>query len=50
MYGNVGLNDFNVATANPVNLITDLQASTEPPVLNVDETIANIEERNMNAN
>jgi hypothetical protein len=50
MYSNVGINDFNTATANLVNLVTDLQTTTETPVLDVDETIANIEERNLNAN
>lgn len=46
MYGNVGLNDFNVATTNLVNLITDLRSPIEPPVLDVNETVASIEERN----
>lgn len=50
MYSNVGINDFNTATANLVNLVTDLQTTTETPVLDVDETIANIEERNSNTN
>lgn len=50
MYGKVGLNDFNVATTNLVNLITDLRTPPETPVLNVDETVANIEERNQSTN
>jgi hypothetical protein len=50
MYSNVGINDFNTVTANLVNLVPDLQTTTETPVLDVDETIANIEERNLNTN
>lgn len=50
MYGNVGLNDSNVATTNLVNIITDLRTPTESPILNVDETVANIEERNQSTN
>jgi hypothetical protein len=50
MYGNVGLNDFNVATTNLINLITDLRTPSETPVLDVDETVANIEERNQSTN
>ena len=33
MYGNIELNDFNTAVANLSNRITDLQAFTEPQVL-----------------
>lgn len=50
MYGNIGLNDFNIATANLLNLIIDLQTPVEPPVLNVEQTVANIEERNSTEN
>ena len=33
MYGNIELNDFNTTVANLSNRITDLQAFTEPQVL-----------------
>lgn len=45
MYGNVGLNDFNVAITNLANLITDMQAPMEPQHLDVSATIENIEAR-----
>lgn len=45
MYGNVGLNDFNVAITNLANLITDMQAPTEPQHFDVSATIENIEAR-----
>lgn len=50
MYGNIELNNFNTAVANLSNRITGLQAPTEPQVLDVDTTIANIEARNQTTN
>lgn len=50
IYGNVGLNDFNIAATNLVNIITDLRTPTESPILDVNETVANIEERNLTTN
>lgn len=50
MYGNIEWNNFNTAVANLLNRITDLQAPTEPQVLDVDTTITNIEARNQTTN
>ena len=50
MYGNVGLNDFNIATSALANLITDMQAPTESPILDVEDTVVGIDERNLTTN
>jgi hypothetical protein len=50
MYSNVGLNDFNTATSALANLITDMQAPTESPILDVEDTVVDIDERNLTTN
>ncbi len=44
IYGNIEINDFNVAIANLSNLLVEMEVHPEP-VSNVEETISDIEER-----
>ena len=50
MYSNVGLNGFKIATSTLANLITDMQAPTESSILYVEDTVVDVDERNLTTN
>jgi hypothetical protein len=50
MYSNVGLNGFKIATSTLANLITDMQAPTESSILYIEDTVVDVDERNLTTN